>query len=90
MHGHREMVRLPRDAGVPILAGIDQVGTIEAGKRAELVLLDRDPLADITNTRGIAAVVGGMLPGRPAGRRPDAGPLTAHRNGAPFARDLHE
>ena len=100
---HREMVRLMRDAGVPILASTDQapdgaslhrelellveaglspaeaiaaatsraaaflgliaeLGTVEAGKRADLVLLDGDPLADITNTRRIAAVlVGGVL-----------------------------
>ena len=35
------------------------VGTIEPGKRADLVLLDGDPLADIANTRRIAAVVVG-------------------------------
>ena len=100
---YREMVRLMRDAGVPILAGtdqapdgaslhrelellveaglspaeaiaaatsqataflglIDELGTVEEGKRADLVLLDGDPLADITNTRRIAAVVvGGVL-----------------------------
>ena len=100
---YREMVRLMRDAGVPILAGtdqapdgaslhreleplveaglspaeaiaaatsrataflglIDELGTVEAGKRADLVLLDGNPLADITNTRRIAAViVGGVL-----------------------------
>ena len=41
---------------------IDEVGTVEAGKRADLVLLDGDPLADITNTRRIATVVaGGVL-----------------------------
>jgi len=35
-------------------------GTVEAGKRADLVLLDGDPTADITNTRRISAVfVGG-------------------------------
>jgi imidazolonepropionase-like amidohydrolase len=35
----------------------DSVGTIESGKVADLVLLDADPLNDITNTRRIAAVV---------------------------------
>ena len=37
----------------------DELGAVEAGKRADLVLLDSDPLADITNTRRIAAVVVG-------------------------------
>jgi hypothetical protein len=32
-------------------------GTIEVGKRADLVLLDADPLADIRNTRRISAVL---------------------------------
>ena len=36
---------------------LDQVGTIEKGKRASLVLLDADPLNDISNTRRIAAVI---------------------------------
>ena len=37
-------------------------GTIEPGKRADLVILDADPLADIRNTRRISAVVqGGRL-----------------------------
>jgi imidazolonepropionase-like amidohydrolase len=35
----------------------DDVGTIEVGKLADLVLLDADPLAAITNTTRIAAVV---------------------------------
>ncbi len=36
---------------------LDQMGTIEAGKAADLVLLDADPLADIHNTEKIRAVV---------------------------------
>ena len=35
----------------------DELGTIEVGKLADLVLLDADPLAAITNTTRIAAVV---------------------------------
>ncbi len=37
-------------------------GTVEVGKVADLVLLDRDPLADIHNTTSIRAVIlGGKL-----------------------------
>jgi imidazolonepropionase-like amidohydrolase len=35
----------------------DQMGTIEVGRRADLVLLDADPLENIANTRTIVAVV---------------------------------
>lgn len=39
-----------------------ELGTVEAGKIADLVLLDANPLADIGNTRRVAAVVvGGKL-----------------------------
>lgn len=43
---------------------LDRAGTIAQGKRADLVLLDADPLADIRNTRRINAVVaaGVLLP----------------------------
>lgn len=36
--------------------GVTSLGTIEAGKAADLIVLDRDPLADIRNTRAIHAV----------------------------------
>ncbi len=125
---YREMVRLLRDAGVPILAGtdqtpdgaslhrelellveaglspaeaiaaatsrataflglIDEVGTIETGKRADLVLLDGDPLADITNTRRIAAVVvGGVLLDRADLQRLVAGPVSPPLRRTLYAR----
>lgn len=38
---------------------LDALGTVEAGKLADLLLLDADPLADIRNTRRIHAVVAG-------------------------------
>lgn len=40
---------------------IDRAGTVEKGKRADLLLLDADPLADIANTSKIAGV---MIGGR--------------------------
>src|SRR5262245_35468659 len=36
-----------------------RLGSVEEGKAADLVLLDGDPLADITRTSGIAAVIAG-------------------------------
>jgi imidazolonepropionase-like amidohydrolase len=35
---------------------IDELGTIAAGRRADFLVLDADPLADITNTRRISKV----------------------------------
>jgi imidazolonepropionase-like amidohydrolase len=39
------------------LGALDSLGTIRPGRAADLVLLDRDPLADIRNTRSISAVI---------------------------------
>lgn len=39
------------------LGATDSLGTVEAGKAADLVLLDANPLEDIANTRRIRAVV---------------------------------
>jgi len=56
-----------------------QQGTVEAGKRADLVVLDANPLEDIRNTRRIFALVaGGSLADRAALDR-----LLAPGTGAP-------
>jgi imidazolonepropionase-like amidohydrolase/ketosteroid isomerase-like protein len=52
-----QVLRLATQAGAKAL-GIDvEVGTIQQGKIADLVLLDADPLASISNTRRIAWVM---------------------------------
>ncbi len=67
---HEELALLV-DAGLPPMAALQTAtrnaaqfmgraahrGTIEPGKIADLVLLDKDPLAEIRNTRAIQAVV---------------------------------
>ena len=45
------------------------LGSIEAGKLADLVLLDADPLSDIRNTRKIRAVIKGGRVARREGAR---------------------
>jgi imidazolonepropionase-like amidohydrolase len=47
------------------LGTLSDRGTVESGKRADLILLDADPRADVANTRKIAGViVGGRYVGR--------------------------
>jgi imidazolonepropionase-like amidohydrolase len=67
---HREMELLvragltPREAlraatrNAAVLLGADSLGLIAPGKAADLVVLSKDPMADIRNTRAIQAVVG--------------------------------
>lgn len=68
---HDELEKLVRDVGFSPMetlaiatSGVaefyqmsDRFGAIEAGKAADLVLLDANPIADIKNTRRIAAVI---------------------------------
>ncbi len=54
MSPHEVIVAATRNSAA--LVGLDDLGTLEAGKSADFVVLDGDPLGDITNTRRIAAV----------------------------------
>jgi hypothetical protein len=57
----------------------DSLGTVQAGKVADLVLLDADPLADIRNTRKIDAVImGGKLLAKPKLNAPK-NPAATHK-----------
>ena len=67
---HDELVLLVRSGLTPVealrtatynpaeyLGALDSLGTVAQGKIADLVLLDANPLVDITNTRRISAVI---------------------------------
>jgi imidazolonepropionase-like amidohydrolase len=66
---HEELVLLVEAGSTPMEAlqtatsnaanyfGLSDVGTIAVGKRADLVLLDENPLIDIRNTQKISAVI---------------------------------
>jgi imidazolonepropionase-like amidohydrolase len=45
--------------------GLDDVGTLEAGKWADLLVLGADPTADVANTRSLESVwiAGNLVPG---------------------------
>ncbi|MDX2060307.1 MAG: amidohydrolase family protein, partial [Gemmatimonadales bacterium] len=76
---HRELELLVR-AGIPTadvlrmatrngaigLGLTPEIGTVEVGRRGDLVVLSADPLADIRNSRKISWVVQGGRPARPA------------------------
>lgn len=57
----RQVLRIATANGAVALGTLHETGTIEPGKRADLVLLDADPLADIRNTREVVWV---MMRGR--------------------------
>lgn len=53
-----EVIRIATEAGARRLGGYGaDIGTLEPGKRADLLVLDADPTKDITNSRKIARVM---------------------------------
>ncbi len=57
-----EVLRLATRNGAASLGILGETGTVEVGKRADLVVLEADPLVDISNTRRIRYVVlGGRM-----------------------------
>jgi imidazolonepropionase-like amidohydrolase len=65
--GFTPMQALQSATSVPARAvGRDDLGSIAAGKRADLLVLDANPLDDIRNTRAIALVVARGRTHRPA------------------------
>ncbi|KGM55863.1 amidohydrolase [Lysobacter daejeonensis GH1-9] len=66
---------------------LDDRGTIEVGKRADLVLIDGDPVANIADIRKVALVVKGDVAYYPSeidealGIKPFAAPVTVSRTG---------
>lgn len=63
-----QVLRMATESGAKALGIESQVGTIQAGQLADLVLLEADPLADIRNTRRIGWV---MQSGKILERFPD-------------------
>jgi imidazolonepropionase-like amidohydrolase len=54
-----EVLRMATRNGAEALGLLAQTGTVEQGKRADLLVLDADPLRDIRNTRRIRQVIVG-------------------------------
>jgi hypothetical protein len=61
-----EVIRIATRNGAEALGLLDEIGTVEAGKRADLLVLSADPTADIRNPRSIEVVIQGGQVLRPA------------------------
>ena len=55
----REVLRMATRNGAEALGILDQTGTVEVGKQADLLLLDANPEVDIASTRSIVWVMRG-------------------------------
>lgn len=54
-----EALRAATAAAAAAMGLEDESGTIEVGKRADLIVLEKDPLADINNIRSVRTVISG-------------------------------
>jgi imidazolonepropionase-like amidohydrolase len=52
-----QVIKIATHNGAVFLGKADDMGSVEEGKLADLVLLKADPLADIDNTKAIALVM---------------------------------
>jgi imidazolonepropionase-like amidohydrolase len=52
-----EIIKIATKNGAEVLGIINQTGTIEPGKQADILILSSNPLKDIENIRGIEAII---------------------------------
>ena len=69
--GADDVIRMATHDGAQALGVLSELGTVTAGKRADLVVLTGDPLADIRNSRTVEWVIQGGRWHRPADLLPD-------------------
>ena len=54
-----EVLRIATQQAAEALGAEDDLGTLEPGKLADIVLIDKNPLEDIRNTQSISRVMKG-------------------------------
>jgi imidazolonepropionase-like amidohydrolase len=68
-----DILRFATQASAETLGAGDELGTLEVGKLADIVLLDANPLEDIKNTQAIWRVLKGGVVFDPEELRPPSG-----------------
>ncbi len=68
-----DILRFATQASAETVGAGDELGTLEVGKLADIVLLDANPLEDIKNTQAIWRVLKGGVVFDPEELRPPSG-----------------